>query len=52
MERFGSVYADEAIIAHSNEGDFNSFSTEQQSEALSDRLIVIQIPYNLRSGTR
>ena len=50
MERFGSVYADEAIIAHSNEGDFNGFSTEQQSEALSDRLMVIQIPYNLRVG--
>ena len=48
MERFGSVYADEAIVAHSNEGDFNTFSAEQHSEALSDRLIVIQIPYNLR----
>ncbi len=48
LERFGSVYADEAIIAHSNEGDYNSFLTNESSEALRDRIIAIQIPYNLR----
>jgi serine protein kinase len=48
MDRFGSVYADEVIIGHSNEGDFQTFATEEHSEALRDRLIAIQIPYNLK----
>ena len=48
MERFGSIYADEAVIGHSNEGDFATFATDEQSEALKDRIIAIQIPYNLR----
>ncbi len=47
MERFGSVYADEVIIAHSNEGDYTEFTTEKHAEALSDRIIVVHIPYNL-----
>ena len=48
LERFGSVYADEAIIGHSNEGDYNSFLGNESSEALRDRIIAIQIPYNLK----
>lgn len=48
MERFGSVYADEVIVAHSNEGDFDTFMADEHSEALKDRIIAIQIPYNVR----
>jgi serine protein kinase len=48
MEKFGSVYGDEVIIGHSNEGDFNTFSQDESSEALKDRIIAIKIPYNLR----
>ena len=48
MEKFGSVYADEVILGHSNEGDFEEFADDEQSEALKDRIISIQIPYNLR----
>jgi len=48
MEKFGSVYADEAILGHSNEGDFDEFAGDEQSEALKDRIISIQIPYNLK----
>ena len=48
MDRFGSVYADEVIIAHSNQGDFDAFTTDESSEALRDRIIAIQIPYNLK----
>lgn len=48
MERFGSVYADEIIIAHSNESDFQTFMADPHSEALRDRIISIQIPYNMR----
>ena len=48
MDRFGSVYADEVIIAHSNQGDFDAFTADESSEALRDRIIAIQIPYNLK----
>ncbi len=48
MERFGSVYVDEVVIAHSNVGDFETFEKDESSEALKDRLVAIQIPYNLR----
>ena len=48
MEKFGSVYADEVIIGHSNQGDFEEFSLDKGSEALRDRIIAVQIPYNLR----
>ena len=47
-QKFGSVYADEVIIGHSNEGDFESFAGEVSSEALRDRIIAVQVPYNLR----
>jgi len=50
MERFGSVYADEVIVGHSNEGDFEQFKADERSEALKDRIIEIQIPYNLTVG--
>lgn len=50
MDRFGSVYADEVIIGHSNEGDFDVFAADAHSEALRDRIIAVQIPYNLRFG--
>ena len=46
--KFGSVYADEVIVGHSNEGDFDSFVAEVTSEALRDRIIAIQVPYNLK----
>jgi serine protein kinase len=48
MERFGSVYVDEVVIAHSNEGDFEAFMKDESSEALKDRIIAVQIPYNVR----
>ncbi len=48
MEKFGSVYADEVIVGHSNQGDFDEFSKDKSSEALKDRIIAIQIPYNLK----
>ena len=45
---FGSVYADEAVIAHSNEEEYNNFVSNRETAALRDRLIVVKIPYNLR----
>ena len=48
MEKFGSIYADEVIIGHSNEGDFTTFAMDEHSEALKDRITAVQVPYNLR----
>ena len=48
MDRFGSVYADEVLIAHSNEGDFKAFMCDESTEALRDRIVRINVPYNLR----
>ena len=48
MERFGSIYADEVVIGHSNEGDFEEFQSDEHSEALKDRIIEVKIPYNLK----
>ncbi len=48
MDRFGSVYADEVVIGHSNEGDFKTFLADPSSEALRDRIMRVYVPYNLR----
>ena len=48
LDRFGSVYADEVIVGHSNEGDFDTFSSEKHAEALKDRIIAVQVPYALK----
>ena len=50
MGRFGSVYADETVIAHSNQGDFEAFAADPGTEALQDRIITIKVPYSLRVG--
>ena len=50
MDRFGSVYADEVIVGHANEGDFDEFKADRSAEALKDRIIELRIPYNLTVG--
>lgn len=47
-ERFPLIYADEFIIAHTNEQEYNRFLGDQKLEALHDRLIICKFPYNLR----
>jgi len=46
--RFSMIYADEVIVSHTNENEYNSFVANKKSEALQDRIIVIKVPYNLR----
>src|ERR687884_1091880 len=46
--RFAMIYADEAILSHTNENEYSSFVANRKSEALQDRIIVIKVPYNLR----
>ncbi|RPF49433.1 putative serine protein kinase PrkA [Thermodesulfitimonas autotrophica] len=46
--RFALIYADELIIAHSNEAEYKAFISNKKNEALLSRMIVMKIPYNLR----
>lgn len=46
--RFSMIYADEVIIAHTNETEYDRFTADKRSEALQDRIIVVKVPYNLR----
>ncbi len=46
--RFAMIYADEVIVSHTNESEYNNFVANKRSEALHDRIILIKVPYNLR----
>ncbi|MDP3778839.1 MAG: protein prkA [bacterium] len=46
--RFPLIYADECVISHTNETEYNEFMADKKSEALHDRMIRIRIPYNLK----
>ncbi len=46
--RFALIYADEMIIAHTNENEYKSFIGNKKNEALQSRIIVLKIPYNLK----
>lgn len=46
--RFAMIYADEVVVSHSNEAEYNNFIANKRNEALLDRLIVVKFPYNLR----
>jgi len=47
-ERFPLIYADEVILGHTNETEYNKFVSNKIEEALHDRIISVQFPYNLR----
>ena len=42
------IYADECVISHTNETEFNEFLGNKKSEALHDRMIMVRLPYNLK----
>lgn len=46
--RFPLIYADEFILAHTNESEYRKFLAKEEMEALHDRLIVVKVPYNLK----
>jgi len=46
--RFALISADEVIIGHTNEIEFQRFLKDERNEALKSRLYVIPVPYNLR----
>lgn len=45
---YGTIYADEAIIAHSNETEYEAMVNNKKTEGLQDRIMVVRVPYNLR----
>ncbi len=46
--RFAMIYADEIIVSHTNETEYNNFISNRRNEALHDRIILIKVPYNLK----
>ncbi len=46
--RFALIYADEVIVAHTNENEYRGFISNKKNEALQSRIIVMKIPYNLK----
>lgn len=46
--RFSMIYADEVVVSHTNENEYQSFVGNKKSEALQDRIILVRVPYNLR----
>ncbi|MEW6423952.1 MAG: PrkA family serine protein kinase [Bacillota bacterium] len=46
--RFALIYADELIIAHTNENEYKAFIANKKNEALQSRIIVMKVPYNLK----
>ncbi len=46
--RFSMIYADEVVVSHTNENEYNSFVGNRKSEALQDRIILVKVPYNLK----
>lgn len=45
--RFPLISADEVVISHTNETEYNRFMNEPQNEALRRRIKVVKVPYNL-----
>ena len=46
--RFPLIYADEFLLAHTNETEYRRFLAKEEMEALHDRIIVVKVPYNLK----
>lgn len=46
--RFSMIYADEVVVSHTNEHEYQSFVGNKKSEALQDRIILVRVPYNLQ----
>mgnify|MGYP003337317268 FL=1 len=45
--RFPLIFADEFLLAHTNETEYRRFLAKEEMEALHDRIIVVKVPYNL-----
>jgi serine protein kinase len=45
--RFALISADELVIAHTNETEYQAFISNKKNEALHSRMVVMPIPYTL-----
>jgi serine protein kinase len=48
--RFALIYCDVAVVAHTNEYEYNSYFSNKENEAMIDRIFVVKVPYNLQVG--
>jgi len=48
VPQFALIYVDLAVIAHTNEYEFNRYFSDPANEAMVDRIFVVKVPYNLR----
>ena len=48
--RFALISADEVLLAHSNEAEYQRFVGDRKNEALQSRTYLVRVPYNLRWG--
>lgn len=46
--RFALIYTDVVVIAHTNEYEYNAYSSNKENEAMVDRMFVVKVPYNLQ----
>jgi len=46
--RYALMYADEVVVAHTNEAEYQAFVHDPRNEALKDRMVVVRLPYALR----
>jgi serine protein kinase len=46
--RYALMYADEVVVAHTNEAEYQAFIHDPRNEALKDRIVVVRMPYALR----
>jgi serine protein kinase len=46
--RFPLIYADEFLLAHTNQTEYDRFLAKDEMEALHDRIIVVRVPYNTK----
>lgn len=47
-QRFANISADEVVVSHTNENEYNKFATKPEFAALRDRTLVVPMPYSLR----
>lgn len=45
--RFANIYADEVILAHTNQTEYLRYVKDPKNEALRDRMMVVPVPYTL-----
>ena len=46
--RFALISADEVVMAHTNESEYQRFTADKRNEALQNRTYIVRVPYNLR----